>query len=142
MITIREATIFDIAIIADLWQKLIEEIETAEFQKEQFFMETLAAIINPTHYVAVAENKGEILGFISGSIENVDYMKDLCGIYKYVYILPKFRNHSYHEKLIDGFTEFCNGKTKYLAFMCFPGKSSHWERIGYRPYKVFMIKEA
>ena len=69
--TIRQATIFDITIIADLWQKMIEEIETEEFQKEQFFLETLSAIINPSHYVAVAEIEGVVIGFISGYIGNM-----------------------------------------------------------------------
>ena len=139
--TIRQATIFDITIIADLWQKMIEEIETEEFQKEQFFLETLSAIINPSHYVVIAEVDGVAIGFISGYIGNMDYMKKPCGIYKYLYVLPQFRGQGYHENLIESFAEFCKGKTELLAFMCFPEKSSYWEKRGYKPYKVFMIKE-
>ena len=139
--TIRQATIFDITIIADLWQKMVEEIETEEFQKEQFFLETLSDIINPSHYVAVMEVYGEIGGFISGHIRNADYMKKFCGVYTYLYVLPQFRGQGYHENLIESFAEFCKGKTELLAFSCFPEKSSYWEKRGYKPYKIFMVKE-
>ena len=82
---IKEATIYDVFLIADMWESMMIETglvkEDETLNKEQFIMETIVNIRNPEHRVFIHEG-----GFITGNLAQLNKINKLSGVCSHIYV--------------------------------------------------------
>jgi len=142
---IRRATLWDAIKIAKLWEQQIEEkplflFKSNDKELERFYINIQFKI--KTEVVCVAEEKEEIVGYISGKTYNRKYgSSHLIGLCENLYVIPKYRNFEASSKLMNTAVELLKQKgVEEIQFITLPELRTYRamrERQGYKP--VFAI---
>ena len=140
---IKEATIYDVFKIADMWEAMMIEtglVRAGEtLNKEQFIMETIVNIKNGEHKICISEG-----GFISGNLAQIDKINKLSGVYSHIYIKPEYRGTHLTEELIDSLHNFfiANEAQDEQFITVYDDKLiRYWNKRGFKPEKIIFRRE-
>ena len=146
MINIRIATWLDAQRIAVLWGKMYLEILTRpamllEYANlKNFFLKLLVRMDSPEWHVIVAEDDGEIIGFMMSLIQWPPY--NPCHVIAFteaLYVEPDYRDNGLYKKLIQESMEW--GKKNKVQEKEFVSPYNQvmidfYDRMGFAPVQV------
>jgi GNAT superfamily N-acetyltransferase len=144
---IRKATVWDAQKIAEMWKDMHEEINKREDIKKEHgdiktaFLRFIIKIESLDWNVLVAEQDGDILGFISGFVHYPEYSQvHILGTCENLYVAPWCRGRGIHKNLVDELRAW--GESKKATQFEFGGTFSEraikfWDKLGYEPVQVF-----
>ena len=138
----RDAKVTDCVVIArlikEMWDELRPEIPLAEKSVEQMVIEMARSVEPATIYLKVAENNGEIIGFIHGSVHYQARLNKLTGNCYDVYVRKEFRDSSLGVRMIEDLKEWMRkqGATQSF-FIVHKNDVDKWiKRDGYELFQV------
>ena len=138
----RDAKVTDCVVIArlikEMWDELRPEIPLAEKSVEQMVIEMARSVEPATIYLKVAENNGEIIGFIHGSVHFQARLNKLTGNCYDVYVRKEFRDSSLGVRMIDDLKEWMRKQGATQAFfIVHKNDVDKWiKRDGYELFQV------
>ena len=138
----RDAKVTDCVVIArlikEMWDELRPEIPLAEKSVEQMVIEMARSVEPATIYLKVAENNGEIIGFIHGSVHYQARLNKLTGNCYDVYVRKEFRDSSLGVRMIDDLKEWMRKQGATQAFfIVHKNDVDKWiKRDGYELFQV------
>ena len=150
-ITIRKATIEDIAKIIELGEKLQNESKEFEpnliFNKDEATERYTNELQNDNALIIVAEENKEIIGYQYNFITELDYLShdNVECTFEAIYIIPEQRSKGIGKKLMD-FSEnwaINDKKVNRIKSSIYSGniKSEKLhERYGFKPYNTEFIR--
>lgn len=147
---IREATIWDLPEIVNLWDKAVKEVnmpgKVSDLeQQERFYIQSLARIKSGTSFILVLDING-VKGFISVNIYRYEIgSNNIVAHGDCIYISNDFRNNGYDKEMIEAATELAKyraGINEILLETVYnPTLAKVWERKGFIPYNIIYRKE-
>ena len=141
-IDVRDAKVTDCVVIAklikEMWDELRPEIPLAEKAVEQMVIEMARSVEPATIYLKVAENNGEIIGFIHGSVHFQARLNKLTGNCYDVYVRKEFRDSSLGVRMIEDLKEWMRKQGATQAFfIVHKNDVDKWiKRDGYELFQV------
>ena len=141
-IDVRDAKVTDCVVIArlikEMWDELRPEIPLAEKSVEQMVIEMARSVEPETIYLKVAENNGEIIGFIHGSVHFQARLNKLTGNCYDVYVRKEFRDSSLGVRMIEDLKEWMRKQGATQAFfIVHKNDVDKWiKRDGYELFQV------
>ena len=138
----RDAKVTDCVVIArlikEMWDELRPEIPLAEKSVEQMVIEMARSVEPVTIYLKVAENNGEIIGFIHGSVHYQARLNKLTGNCYDVYVRKEFRDSSLGVRMIEDLKEWMRKQGATQAFfIVHKNDVDKWiKRDGYELFQV------
>ena len=138
----RDAKVTDCVVIArlikEMWDELRPEIPLAEKSVEQMVIEMARSVEPATIYLKVAENNGEIIGFIHGSVHYQARLNKLTGNCYDVYVRKEFRDSSLGVRMIEDLKEWMRKQGATQAFfIVHKNDVDKWiKRDGYELFQV------
>ena len=141
-IDVRDAKVTDCVVIArlikEMWDELRPEIPLAEKSVEQMVIEMARSVEPATIYLKVAENNGEIIGFIHGSVHYQARLNKLTGNCYDVYVRKEFRDSSLGVRMIEDLKEWMRKQGATQAFfIVHKNDVDKWiKRDGYELFQV------
>ena len=138
----RDAKVTDCVVIArlikEMWDELRPEIPLAEKAVEQMVIEMARSVEPATIYLKVAENNGEIIGFIHGSVHFQARLNKLTGNCYDVYVRKEFRDSSLGVRMIEDLKEWMRKQGATQAFfIVHKNDVDKWiKRDGYELFQV------
>lgn len=147
---IRRANIYDLFKVADMWAAMQNEVDLPtrsgdDAEKEKFIFSLASKINRPDRVILVAEDEGEIIGFIMGVARYYEYAtSNLVGTCEHLYVYPEHRNKDIAFKLVTTLENI--GKAmgcKEIEFITkFDDKLIKiYERKGFKPVEIVFSKE-
>ena len=138
----RDAKVTDCVVIArlikEMWDELRPEIPLAEKSVEQMVIEMARSVEPVTIYLKVAENNGEIIGFIHGSVHYQARLNKLTGNCYDVYVRKEFRDSSLGVRMIEDLKEWMRKQGATQAFFIVH-KNDVDKWIKREGYEIFQI---
>jgi len=152
VIKYRLATIFDIPSISEMWRLMMDEsdLESVDIiddqEMERFAFQMTANLNNITHIIVIACEGESIKGFTHGNIYETLYSKPAIRLQSQsTYVYPDYRKQTVATELTDEFTRIAKTRSIYgmTEFMCKYDNRiiKKWERIGFKPDSVRMIRK-
>lgn len=142
---IKEAELWDIFEISDMWFAMMEEVYPSKERNEEKFCLALILKIYQKEYVILLkldDDNDEIAGFIMGFADIEEYCTEVVGKCEHLYVKKEYRNKGYDEELIDDFIlEMKRLGVKQAKFMTTDKLAPYWERKGYERQDVLLGKE-
>ena len=141
-IDVRDAKVTDCVVIArlikEMWDELRPEIPLAEKSVEQMVIEMARSVEPETIYLKVAENNGEIIGFIHGSVHYQARLNKLTGNCYDIYVRKEFRDSSLGVRMIEDLKEWMRKQGATQAFfIVHKNDVDKWiKRDGYELFQV------
>ena len=138
----RDAKVTDCVVIArlikEMWDELRPEIPLAEKSVEQMVIEMARSVEPATIYLKVAENNGEIIGFIHGSVHFQARLNELTSNCYDVYVRKEFRDSSLGVRMIEDLKEWMRKQGATQAFfIVHKNDVDKWiKRDGYELFQV------
>ena len=138
----RDAKVTDCVVIArlikEMWDELRPDIPLAEKSVEQMVIEMARSVEPETIYLKVAENNGEIIGFIHGSVHFQARLNKLTGNCYDVYVRKEFRDSSLGVRMIEDLKEWMRKQGATQAFfIVHKNDVDKWiKRDGYELFQV------
>ena len=138
----RDAKVTDCVVIArlikEMWDELRPEIPLAEKSVEQMVIEMARSVEPATIYLKVAENNGEIIGFIHGSVHYQARLNKLTGNCYDIYVRKEFRDSSLGVRMIEDLKEWMRKQGATQAFfIVHKNDVDKWiKRDGYELFQV------
>ena len=144
--TIRIATWLDAQNITVLWGKMYLEILTRPAMRleyanlKNFFLKLLVRMDSPEWHVIVAEDDGEIVGFMMSLLQWPPYNPcHIIGFIEALYLEPEYRGNGLYKELLKEGTEWGEkNKMKEIEFVSpyDPVKIEFYNRMGFEPVQV------
>lgn len=145
---IRQATVWDAVKITEMWRQSMTEIahmKGTERDPESFYLHIMVAIKHPDHRVLVAEEDGELIGFVTGFITREEFSNSVVGLCDNAFVVPDRRGKKVYFDLMNRLQMegIILGASKFkFQFRYDPAKVKVWERLGFKPSYLVYEKEA
>jgi GNAT superfamily N-acetyltransferase len=142
---IRLATKNDLPDVWKLWLALIKETYPDESPSiEMIISDTLFLMNNnPNYSLIVAEEEGEIVGFVDGVVVADPVIGKMCGRGRHLYVKPSCRTQVIGVQLFRAQEEWGRKSRGIKAgkVNCIPEMVPLYEMLGYRTIEILMFKE-
>ena len=140
----RQADIHDILPVTLLWVKMIQEVfdgfvNLDKVELDAFSFALCDRIRYPNTYTLLAEDKGKIIGFIHGYIQNRPYGKPReVAFCECLYIESEYRGKGIDKELIKDFCSWATERKIPVEFVTKYDRSLDkiWEHKGFIPYAI------
>jgi len=150
MVKIREAKIDDLFAIADMWMTMRQD-EMKSFkmsldghERERFILQTMPRLYLANWKYFVADDDGELKGFISGEIGLMNYTSVSVGSCKDLYVKPEHRDRKVGHLLMTELYKWGEDSgSKIIKFQTMYDEKiiKRWEGMGWTPLVVIYKKE-
>lgn len=141
----RNATVWDAEKISLMWMAMMDHIQmpfvnATDTEREKFFLDVIVRIKSENGMCMVAEDEGEIVGYIYGYLDGAGF--GYSGLIAYgdsIWIDPKYRGKGVGDHLINLFHLWASEvKANMLVLETVFNERLHkiWERKGYKPIQT------
>lgn len=118
MLDIRDATVDDLVEFSVLVKKFTREAKYPTKVNSKFIIDNFTPTINnPNYFFKVADDDGEVVGFLVGTISTNLFSPDVVGSELGWFILPEFRDGRTGLKMQRMFEDWCKEKNAKLIAM-------------------------
>ena len=142
-ITIRQAGKEDIEGILKLWAGFVEELYPEEKPSIEDYKKQLESfMVSPMYSMKVAEDNGEIIGFMDGVVINDPLVGGPCGYGRQLYVTPEYRKYMLGLKLYRSQEKWARDRgALYIKHYCTDRMQRFYERLGYIKTDSLMQKK-
>lgn len=141
--TIRQATKDDIPKIVELWEQMVNEARGQWLPNKDIWAAMAVQLMQSGMYhLLVAEEKGEMIGFIDGMMFNEPSTGKMHGVGQHFFIKPEHRKSMVGGELYREIMVIALSKgAEILEFFCFPEMIKEWVKRGFFPARILMRRE-
>jgi GNAT superfamily N-acetyltransferase len=109
---------------------------------QAFFASFHAKLSDPASYLAVADQRGSLVGYISGDCHPTFYAAGKAAWVDEIFVLPEFRHQGIGGRLLEAFEGWAQQQNCMLVSLATAGARPFYERLGYTSkagyYKKYM----
>jgi GNAT superfamily N-acetyltransferase len=117
-------------------------IEFEGFEEDRFIAEHTKRILESRFLVLVAEEEGQIIGFLSGGYASYPYGITRVVGCDCVYVLPEYRNKGVFEKLVEEGSKWALGEgALYLEVLVPKERTKYYQKKGFEPHFMRMVQK-
>ncbi len=131
----------DVEQISKLWFQMVNELRPDWKPNINWWKKMCYALLDMKDFysIAVAEIKGEIVGFMDGLAFPEPSTGKLHGVAQHFYILPKYRKSNVALKLYRYVLRLAQErKVEIFEFFCFSDNKDFWSKKGYKEIRTMM----
>ena len=141
---IRRAVKGDLLQVLRLWLDMIRETYPENNPSlDKAFTGFLNLMDNPAYNMWVADDDGDIVGFVDGFVVDDPIIGKICGVGMHGYVKPEHRKSLTGIKLHTTFfeEEIKEHGLKAIKLNCIPSMVPYYEMLGFKQKEILMYKE-